>query len=222
MSDGLFDYLDIAKQPQVFPSQLCTAIGDYAFNQCPRPSNCPPFSQKPCERLQLVPGIPSLWSPANSSSRSTKVAVHEVSWTLKQQPSNMMKFLRPHCSHTDTGSSYKSYEPLPVQAFLHELWGEANRLQVLAKAENTRLSRRIIKTNQNHGKNHSYPTYPLNLVVNVVTISIATMIHSYQEHPGGGFSPFSQRAEELIHHFGAKIFSVGSPPEMGRPGKNSD
>lgn len=26
--------------------------------------------------------------------------------------------------------------------------------------ENTRLSRRIIKTNQNHGKNHSYPTYP--------------------------------------------------------------
>ena len=139
MSDGLFDYLDIAKQPQVFPSQLCTAIGDYAFNQCPRPSNCPPFSQKPCERLQLVPGIPSLWSPANSSSRSTKVAVHEVSWTLKQQPSNMMKFLRPHCSHTDTGSSYKSYEPLPVQAFLHELWGEANRLQVLAKAETSNL-----------------------------------------------------------------------------------
>jgi hypothetical protein len=60
------------------------------------------------------------------------------------------------------------------------------------------------------------------LVVNVVTISIVTMIHSYQEHPGAGFSPFSQRAEELIHHFGAKIFSVGSPPEMGQPGKNSD
>jgi hypothetical protein len=69
---------------QVFASQLCTtAIGDNAFNQCPRPSNCPPFSQKPCERLQLVPGIPSLWSPANSS-RSTKVSIHEVSWTLKQ------------------------------------------------------------------------------------------------------------------------------------------
>ena len=45
--------------------------------------------------------------------------------------------LPPHCSHTDTGSPY---EAVPVQAFLHELWGEANGLQVLRQRPQTWLS----------------------------------------------------------------------------------
>ena len=100
---------------------LSISVHDLPFTKALRKASaCSryPLSLISCKQLQKYQGV-NPWG-----FMDTKTTIR-----------SMMKFLRPHCSHTDTGS----YEPLPVQAFLHELWGEANRLQVLAKAETSNL-----------------------------------------------------------------------------------